>query len=471
MIALVVSCALMMNMIDATVLGTALPAIATDFGSDPVSMNLTMSVYLLMLAVFIPLSGWMADKYGTKPVFLVAISVFMISSVLCGLANSQLELVAARALQGASGALTLPVARLVLLKAAPKEALVQAMIWVTIPALIGPLIGPPLGGFLVTYASWRWIFWINVPIGLIGLVMALAYFENSKEEDVSPLDWKGFLLIAPASILLLVGIEALAYSDQNPVLPAGFAAVSLLLFALYVRHAARRANPIIDLKLLSEPTFRASVSGGTLFRFGIGAFPFLMPLMLQEGFGHTALQSGMITFTTAAGALLMKFVAPRALARYGFRGVLVPNTVVVALSMFVICFFTANTPYWLMGVVLLFGGFFRSLQFTAINSLGFSELDKKQMSRATSFSAMAQQLSLTVGVGVGALALNVSMSLRGSTQLEPTDFIVAFATISLLMLVSLFEFTRLKPEDGAEAAKHKPTTVGGISRPPSDSRT
>ncbi|WP_102867575.1 MFS transporter [Pseudovibrio exalbescens] len=470
LIALIVSCALMLNMIDATVLGTALPAISRDFGVSAVSMHMTMSVYLLMLAVFIPMSGWIADRFGTKPVFIAALLFFMASSIACGLSDSLTQLLVARAFQGMAGAMTLPVARLVLLRSSPRHAMVQAMVWVSVPALVGPVLGPPLGGFLVTYASWHWIFWINIPIGLIGVVMALLFFENFKAEDPRPFDWAGFFILGVGAVALVLGIEAIL--QRGPVAPLSLSLLgtAVVAFTGYVFYARRVPTPILDLTLLRIPVFRASVVGGTLFRFGNGAYPFLMPLMLQEGFGKTPLASGLIVLAAALGALSMKMFAARLLSRFGFRTVLIWNTVVVSATMAIVALFRQDTAPALMFFLLYLGGFFRSLQFTAINSVGYSELDDDQMSRATSFSAMAQQLSITMGVGIGAMLLHLFQSVRGADTVTATDFSLSFAAISIIMLAAILEFARLSPQAGAEASRHEATTVGHAARPPSDGR-
>ncbi|MDD7908940.1 MFS transporter [Pseudovibrio exalbescens] len=470
LIALIVSCALMLNMIDATVLGTALPAISRDFGVSAVSMHMTMSIYLLMLAVFIPISGWIADRFGTKPVFIGALISFMLASIACALSQDLTQLLVARAFQGMAGALTLPVARLVLLRSAPRSAMVQAMIWVSVPALVGPVLGPPLGGFLVTYATWHWIFWINIPIGVVGVIMALIYFENFKADEQQRFDWIGFVVFGAGAVALVLSIESLLQFGPLAPLTLALAVGAMIAFTLYVVYAKRVSNPMLELDLLQIPVFRASVVGGTLFRMGTGAFPFLMPLMLQEGFGKSPLASGMLVVATALGALFMKIFATKTLARFGFRQVLIWNTVLVTLLMAMVVFFGPQTSAIAIFIVLFFNGFFRSLQFTAINSVGYSELDDAQMSRATSFSSMAQQLSLTMGVGVGAIFLYAFQSLRGGTELAPIDFSLAFAAISGIILLSIVEFARLDPGAGAEASQHQPATVGGAARPPSDSR-
>lgn len=470
LIALIVACALFMQNLDSTVLSTALPSIGRSFGMDPVRLHLALTAYLIALAVFMPMSGWMADKYGTRTVFRLAIAVFVGASIGCGASTSLPWLVSMRFLQGMGGAMMLPVARLALLRAVPKSSLVQAMTWVSVPALIGPVVGPPLGGFLVTYASWPWIFWINVPIGIIGIIMSTIYFENIKADDVPKFDKTGFLLSAAGIAGILFGLELAPHAKDLG--PYGYLLLmcGALIACLYIRHALRHPAPIIDIKLLKVPTFRVSILGGSLFRIGIGAIPFLLPLMLQEAFGKSALASGSITFAAAAGALAMKFAAPRALSRLGFRRVLTWNAVLAACSIAVCAAFSSATPAVLMIFILFVGGFFRSLQFTALNALGFADLDERQMSRATGFSAMAQQLSLSMGVTIAALALQFLPGLDGTQATAASTYDTAFLLVGGIMLLSVLSFASLDTKAGEAVSGHA-ATAGGEARPPSDPRT
>ena len=306
---LVAAAALFMENMDATVIATSLPAIARDLNEDPVILKLAFTSYLIALAVFIPISGWAADRYGARNVFRGAIVVFTLASAACGLANSLEWLVAARAAQGIGGAMMTPVGRLILLRSVPKNQLVQALAYLTVPALIAPVIGPPLGGFITTYFQWRWIFWINIPVGVLGLVLASLYMPDLKAEKMPPLDIAGFLMSGIGLSSVIFGFTVMG----RDMLPS-FAAPALVIFgtlliALYIRHARRTPHPILDLSLLNIPTFRQSMTGGTLFRMTIGAIPFLLPLLLQVGFGLDPFASGSLTFAAAAGAMLMKLTA------------------------------------------------------------------------------------------------------------------------------------------------------------------
>ena len=312
--ALIIATALFMENMDGTVISTSLPAIAHDLHQDPIVLKLALTSYMLTLAVFIPASGWVADRFGARTVFCSAIVVFTLGSILCGASSSLPTLIAARVFQGLGGAMMVPVGRLVLLRSVQKSELVSAMAYLTVPALIGPVAGPPLGGFITTYFQWRWIFWINVPIGILGILLSLRFIHNLREEAVPRFDFKGFLLSGVGLVSLIAGISVIGRGIAPAWLVVAMVGVGALALAAYARHAADNEDAILDLKLLRIPTFFAGVVGGLIFRIGIGAMPFLLPLLLQIGFGLTPFESGSLTFATAAGALLMKFTASTALA-------------------------------------------------------------------------------------------------------------------------------------------------------------
>jgi MFS family permease len=361
-------------------------------------------------------------------------------------------LIAARVFQGVGGAMMVPVGRLVLLRSVPKNELVSALAYLTIPALIGPVLGPPVGGFITTYFHWRWIFWINVPIGIIGVALALAFIENLREEQVGPFDFTGFFLSGFGLSALMFGLTVLGRDFTS--LPTEFAmlAIGIVALALYVRHAKGEPNAILDLSLLKTPTFFASVVGGFIFRIGIGAIPFLLPLMLQIGFGLSPFASGSLTFAAAAGSMLMKFTATRIIRRFGFRRVLLVNALISALFLASYGFFTEATPQWLILLALLIGGFFRSLEFTALNAIGFADIDQPKMSRATSFSSVAQQMSQTTGVALGAGAIEMIQFAYGDAALSTRDFAAAFFIVALVSVCSVAVFAQLAPNAGAEVS-------------------
>jgi EmrB/QacA subfamily drug resistance transporter len=469
LVPLIVACALFMENLDSTVIATALPSIAQAFGEDPLRLNLAITSYLLSLAVFIPLSGWAADRYGARSVFRAAIITFTLASAGCGLANSLPELVAARILQGVGGAMMVPVGRLVMLRTVPKAELMRAMSYLTVPALIGPVLGPPLGGFIVTYGSWRWIFYINLPIGVLGILLATMFIENVKEPGDWPLDLRGFILAGLGLTGLMFGFETAGRGVLPDASVLALLAAGGLCVALYVLHARVRPYPIIDLKLLRIPTFAAAIVGGSLFRVGIGALPFLLPLMLQLGFGLTPLASGLLTFTSAAGAMTMKMAAAPIIRALGFRKVLLGNAVVSSLFALSYSFFTPSTPHWLIVLALLAGGFFRSLQFTSTNALIFADVPPSLMSRATSFQSMIQQLSVSIGIGAGALLLHVTLLVQAKTTLGPGDFAGAFVAVALISVSSIFFYLPLAHEAGAEVSGHR-SAAAAITSAVSDKR-
>jgi len=435
---------------DATVIATALPTIAHGFGESPLRLNLAITCYLLSLGIFLPLSGWLADRFGARIVFTSAIVVFTLGSIGCSTVESLPQLVLARIVQGMGGAMMVPVGRLVVLRSIPKAELVAAMAYLTVPALIGPVIGPPLGGFIVTYFSWRWIFWINIPIGLLGIALALRFVPNIREARDEALDGAGFGMVSLGLAGTMFGFEnvgrGILSNDSVTALLVG----GLAFLAAYGWHARRVDAPIIDVTLLRIRTFRASVLGGFLFRNAIGALPFLTPLMLQLGFGLTPFASGMITFSGAAGALFMKITAPAILRALGFRRVLLLNTVVCAVSIACYGLFRPSTPHAVIIGVLLVGGFFRSLQFTSLNTLAYADVEQPKMSRATTLASVGQQLSLSFGVGLGALLLHTTLAVRGRDALGAADFSPAYFTISAISLLSLLFFARLRDDAGAE---------------------
>ena len=346
--ALIIATALFMENMDGTVIATSLPAIAVDLHQDPIVLKLALTSYMLTLAVFIPASGWVADRFGARTVFCSAIVIFTLGSILCGASTSLSTLIAARVFQGLGGAMMVPVGRLVLLRSIAKSDLVSAMAYLTVPALIGPIAGPPLGGFITTYFHWRWIFWINVPIGVLGVLLSLRFIDNLREEAVPRFDFKGFVLSGVGLLSLISGLSMIGRGIAPYWLVAVMIAIGALSLASYVRHAKINAGAILDLKLLKIPTFFAGVVGGFIFRVGIGAMPFLLPLLLQVGFGLTPFQSGSLTFAAAAGSLVMKFTASKALRWFGFRDTLVVNGLISGVFLAACALFTPSTPHWLL---------------------------------------------------------------------------------------------------------------------------
>ena len=468
-VTLIVAVALFMETMDSTVIATSLPAIAADLHQDPIALKLALTSYLLSLAVFIPLSGWMADRFGARTVFRAAIVVFTLGSALCGFAQGLGDFVLFRVIQGMGGAMMVPVGRLVILRTVPKAELISALAWLTIPALMGPVIGPPLGGFITTYISWRWIFWINIPVGLVGITLATLYVANIREEGLPPLDVKGFILSGIGLAGLAFGFTTIGQGFFPPAVIAGLFAAGIVGCTLYVRHARTAPAPLLDLDLLKVDTFFASVVGGFLYRIGVGALPFLLPLMLQLGFGLNPMQSGLLTFASAVGAVAMKTTAAPILRRFGFKRVLVTNAVVSSLFLAAIALFTAGTPHWVILAVLLVGGFLKSLEFTSINSIAYADIDSKAMSRATSFASVAQQLSLSAGVAIGALVLEAQRMGRGSEDVVAGDFPLAFVLVAAIAATSSLIFAML-PKGAGASLSARARAVGVQEEPASVSQ-
>ena len=449
---LIVGCALLMEMLDATIISTALPVIARSMHEDPIRLNLAITSYLLSLAVFIPISGWMADRYGARTVFRSAIVIFTIGSILCGVSHSLPQLVAARIAQGFGGAMMVPVGRLIVLRMVRKSELVSAMSYLTVPAILGPVVGPPLGGFIVTYYSWRWIFFLNVPIGILGLILVTIFIENVREEEVFPLDFLGFILTGVGLAAMVLGFEMVGRGVLPVPVVVAIIAGGGLFSAAYVLHARRVKYPIINLKLINIRTFAMATVGGGMFRMGIGALPFLLAMLLQLVFGLSPFESGMLTFTSAAGALFMKVTAVPVIRRFGFRSVIISNGIGGSLVLMSYALFRPTTPHYIIVLTLLAGGFLRSLQFTALGTLAYADVPNPLMSNASSLASMAQQLFLSLGVAIAALMLHLSLGGRPATSLTSHDFMVPFLTVGILGILSSLLFVTLDPYAGEEVS-------------------
>lgn len=464
LVPLIVAAALFMENMDSTVIATSLPAIAADIGASPLTLKLAITSYLLSLAVFIPASGWTADRFGARSVFSAAIVVFMIGSIGCALSSSVTDFVIARTLQGLGGAMMTPVGRLVLLRSIDKSALVSAMAWVTIPALIGPVVGPPLGGFITTYFSWHWIFLINIPVGLIGIFMAQRYIDPIRSDNPERFDLYGMMLAGLgvggiAFGLSVAGLNLLPWTVVTALIGTG--SVSM---ALYVMHARRTDQPALDFTLLRLPTFRASIYGGFLFRVGVGAMPFLLPLLMQVGFGLSPFGSGLVTFSSAVGAIGMKTLAARIIRTFGFRNIMTVNAVVSSVFLAACALFTVTTPLLLIMIILVVGGFFRSLQFTAINALTYADVEPERMSRATTLASVNQQLAISAGVALGAFSVETTMLFRHDTELTAGDFGPGFLVVSVLSAMSTFYFMRLPADAGHQVSGRRTVVISDPTR-------
>lgn len=448
-VAVIIACAMFMENLDATVLATALPTMARDFGVKAPEMSVTLTSYLLALAVFIPASGAAADRFGAKNVFRAAIALFIAASLACGLSPNLEGMTVARFVQGIGGAMMMPVGRLVLLRSVAKRDMVSAMSWLIMPALIGPIVGPPVGGFIVTYLDWRWIFWLNLPIGVIGILLVSRFIADVREPLTYAFDRGGFALSAMALGCLLAGFEMASRSGSG-----GFAAaligVGMVTGALYLRHARRVDHPVLDTSLMAISTFRLSVIGGSLARITQGAQPFLLPLMMQLAFGLSAAESGTMTLATALGSFAMKGIAPRLLRRFGFRSSLIWMGLLGTGAYAACGLFRPEWPLPAVFAVMLVSGFLMSFQFTAYNTIAYDEIGKERMSAATSFYATFQQLMLSLGICMGATALHVSMTVREHVRPEFSDFSTAFWAITLISMLAVFVNMRFDEKAGAE---------------------
>ena len=448
---LILAVALFMEQMDSTVIATALPAIAADLEVGPITLKLALTSYMVALAIFIPISGWMADRFGAKTIFRMAILVFIIGSILCAVSGTLVQFVLSRFLQGMGGAMMTPVGRLLLLRTTKRSDLVSAMALLTIPALIGPLTGPPIGGFITTYFTWHWIFIINVPIGFLGIWLSGIYLP--KIDTVLPIDWLGFFLIAMAAAGTVFGLSVVSLPALPPAFGISATAVGILCGFLYIGHQRRHPSPILSLSLFRNEAFRAATSSGTIFRVSTGAIPFLMPLMLQLAFGLNPFQSGMITFAGALGALMVKFVARRVFAATGFKVTLIAAGVLGAVTTSVNGFFTPETSHALIIAFLVMSGLCRSFFFTGSNALSYSEIDDAQASQATSIASVLQQVSLALGVAFAAFILEASSVLSGS-HLQLADFHLAFFIVAGVSLFAVVPLLGLRRDAGSAVSGH-----------------
>jgi EmrB/QacA subfamily drug resistance transporter len=452
-IALLAAGALFMEQLDGTVIATALPQMAASFAVEPVDLNIGISAYLLTVAVFIPASGWVADRFGARTVFAGAIAVFTLASVLCAASGSLTQFTLARILQGVGGAMMVPVGRLIVLRTTEKAELLRVIAFLTWPALTAPVIGPPLGGFITTYSSWHWIFLLNVPLGAIGLALALALVPNVRGA-ARAFDWRGFLLTGVASFGLMYGLESVGRGRVDWRFTAPLIAVGLAAGIYALRHAHRAPHPLLDLSPFRVPTFAVTVSGSILVRSAISAAPFLLPLMFQLAFGLDPFDSGLLLLAVFAGNLGMKPATNFVLGRFGFRPTLIWNGVLAIATIFACGFLTATTPVVVIVAVLFLSGLSRSMEFTTINALSFCDLDQARMSGANTLFSMLQQISNALGVAGSAIMLRLAGLLH--TGDLTGDFHLAFWAIGCIGLAGIWRFRQLAPDAGA-ALRQQPS--------------
>lgn len=455
-VAFVVAVSFFMQVLDGTIVTTSLPQMAASFGVEPVSMSIGITVYLLTMAAFVPLAGWLGDRFGARRVFLASIAIFTAASLFCGLSTSLTGFVVARAVQGIGSALMTPVGRIIVLRNARKSDLVQVMSMITWPALTAPVIGPILGGFITTYLNWHWNFLINIPIGVVGLGLVLRYVPDEREERVPRLDLVGFFQSAAGLTFLLAGLEFVVQGTTGLAASIALLTAGVVFSAIATRHFLRVKDPLLDLSAFNIQTFAmATLSAGTASRVAINATPFLLPLLFQVGFGMDAISAGTYLLFYFAGNLGMKTITTPMLRFFGFRTVLVGDGLISTACIGAFALLSPATPDIVTYALLFLAGLSRSMNFTALNTLAFADIQPAQRSSASTLSSMLQQVSLLLGVAVGAASLNVSRMFHGGDTLTIVDFRWAFVAVCLIGLVSSLRFLVLPHDAGAEVSMHR----------------
>jgi EmrB/QacA subfamily drug resistance transporter len=451
-----VAVAFFMESLDTTILNTAVPAVAAALHVAPLSMKSVLTSYTLSLAVFIPVSGWAADRFGTRRVFASAIALFTLGSLLCGLSGSIHILVACRILQGVGGAMMVPVGRLTLVRTFAKSELVRAMSFVAIPALIGPMLGPIVGGFIVSLLHWRVIFFVNLPMGLFGLFMVYRHLPDYRAPHSEPLDIVGMVLFGAGVALLSWVLEVFGEHTLSGAAVLGFLAIAMILLAAYGRHAIAAAHPLLRLGLFRIRTLRAAVGGSFLTRLGVGGMPFLLPLLYQVGLGYTPIQSGLLIMPQPIAAMSLKLLMPVILTRLGYRRVLLSNTVVIGLLIALFATIGPETPIWIIVVQAFAFGFFQSLQYTSMNTLVYADVTDGTTSMASTIASTAQQMSLSFGVATASLvtALFIPDRFHSDSAQMIHGIHLAFLVLGGLTLLSAGVFIELKKDDGDNVSQH-----------------
>jgi EmrB/QacA subfamily drug resistance transporter len=457
-----VAVAFFMESLDTTILNTAVPTISAALHVAALSMKAVLASYTLSLAVFIPISGWMADRFGTRRVFACAIGLFTLGSFLCGLSGNIHWLVVCRILQGCGGAMMVPVGRLTLVRTFAKSDLLRAMSFVSIPALVAPMLGPITGGLIVGYFHWRVIFFLNIPIGLAGLILVYLHLPDYREANTHPLDTVGLILFGSGIALLSYVLEIFGEHTLSALEMSGLVALSAMLLAGYALHARTLKFPLLDLDLFRIRTFRASVSGSFFTRLGIGGVPFLLPLLYQVGLGFTPIQSGLLLMPQAIAAMSMKAIMPQLLKRVGYRGVLISNTLILGALLMVFATIAVGTPIWMIVLEAFLYGCFTSLQYTSMNTLVYADIAPEQTSPASSIASTMQQMSISFGVAAAGLATAIFVPSTGSSSAEMTLGIHrALIGLGVLTIASTVVFRSLKTGDGDDVSQHKALHLGG----------
>ncbi|HWB59194.1 MAG TPA: MFS transporter [Chthoniobacteraceae bacterium] len=452
-----VAVAFFMEALDTTILNTAVPTIAHALNVVPLSMKAVLACYTLSLAVFIPVSGWMADRFGTRRVFSTAIGIFTLGSFLCGICNNIHLLVACRILQGAGGAMMVPVGRLTMVRTFAKSELIRAMSFVAIPGLVGPMLGPVTGGLIVGYFHWRVIFFVNIPIGLLGLLLVYHFLPDYREEDTKPLDIPGFFLFGAGVALLSYVLEVFGEHTLTTPQILELLSASFVLLGAYAFHAARTAFPLLRVSLFGVRTFRAAVSGSFFTRLGIGGIPFLFPLLYQVGLGFTPIQSGMMMMPQAIAAMSLKITMRIILNRVGYRFVLVSNTIILGLMLMLFSTIGRNTPVWLVVIEVFCYGFFASLQYTSMNTLAYADVADREASSASTIVSTVQQMSISFGIATASLVTAFFIPDRFHSDAPQMIHGIhhAFLVLGAMTILSTLIFRRLKRDDGNAVSQHK----------------
>lgn len=456
--ALLVAGAFFMEFIDGTVIATALPDMAKSFGVQAVDLNIGISAYLITLAVLIPASGWIADRFGARKVFTLALAIFTLASVLCGLSESLESFVAMRILQGVGGALMVPVGRLAVLRTTPKHQLITAIATLTWPALVAPIIGPPLGGFITSYANWRWIFFINVPLGVLAIALALRFIPDIHDDERRPFDIAGFIATSVAMVSLVYAMELLGTQQPQGWLTAGLLALGTVTFLFALHHFRRTTWPMIRLDAMSVPTFRVTLYGGSLFRASISAVPFLLPLMFQVGFGMNAFHAGSLVLAVFVGNLTIKPATTPLIRWLGFKKLLLINGALNVLALLACALITPQTPVWVILLVLYLGGVFRSIQFTGISTLAFADVPGPQMSYANTLFSTATQLAVGLGISLAAIGIRIGDEVSewlALGNITGISFRLAFVAIAIICLVGMVDTLRLTHDAGSAVSSKK----------------
>jgi EmrB/QacA subfamily drug resistance transporter len=451
MLPFVVSLSFFMEAVDSTIINTSIPAMSKSLMVEPIDLKIALISYLLSLAIFIPISGWLADKYGSKKVFISALCIFTLGSLWCGFAHNLIELVIARFIQGLGGALNLPIGRLIILRVFGRQQLIPMMNRIVTLGALGMMLGPVIGGFITHYFSWHWIFWVNIPVGLIAIMLATHWIEHQAPHHPPPIDRLGFVLFGTGLAGSTFGLSALSESSLDDSLALGIITISILLLLAYARHSKHHPHPIVKVQLFKHRTFKVSVVGNLISRLGFGGVPFLLPLLLQIALGFAPEVSGLLLAPTAIGVVLAKPMYLPLLRLYGYKRILLANTVFVAMSMWSFIFINHATPLYVIALLTFVYGFIVAMQYGLMNSLAYADIPPDYLSSASSIMGTTQQIAQSLGVAVSALLLRLVLFFYSNpSTLTPLIFQYTFFTVGLITLMSSFIFLELQERDGQD---------------------